>query len=75
MPLFNTGFLDGILLRSIAVRLDSGRFLADPQSAYDYVCSQLQDRQVGIEELFWETNEDMSFVRTEVQAVVGFIRS
>ena len=46
-------------LRTIALRRDSGRFLEEPQKAYDYFRSALRERQVTIPELFWAQDEQM----------------
>lgn len=46
-------------LRTLAVRRDAGRWICDPQELYDFVVSKLQDRQVGIEELFWLMDEKL----------------
>ena len=40
-------------LRTIALRKDTGRFIGDPQEAYLWMSSFLQDKQVGVEDVFW----------------------
>ena len=54
-----SSFPQHILLRIIAVRRDSGRFVAEPQQIYDRMRAELLQKQVPIEELFWCEDEDM----------------
>jgi len=48
----------------VGVRKDSGRFRADPQAAYTFICAVLQEKQIGIEDLFWCEDINMFLVKT-----------
>lgn len=45
--------------RTIALRRDAGRWLGDPQVAYDKMRLALRDRQVHIEDMFWMEDPKM----------------
>ena len=45
-------------LRVVAVRKDSGRFLANPQEVYDMLAADLKTKQVPIPNLFWAEDEE-----------------
>lgn len=43
--------------RTIALRRGSGRFLAEPQAAYDFLADELRKKQVDVPALFWCRDE------------------
>lgn len=45
--------------RTIALRRGCGRFLAEPQAAYDYMREELRKKQVNIPDLFWREDEEL----------------
>lgn len=52
-------FSSTIPLRTIGVNPSAGRWIGDPQAAYDYMRSELQKKQTTIPELFWCKDEWM----------------
>ena len=46
-------------LRTIGVNPSAGRFVGEPQAAYDFMRSELQKKQTTIPELFWCKDEWM----------------
>lgn len=40
-------------LRTLAIRKDSARWIAEPQQVYDFICESLKGRQLGLEQLFF----------------------
>eukprot|EP00435_Cladocopium_sp_Y103_P033811 s1426_g8.t1 len=45
--------------RTLALRRDSGRWLCDPQEAYDFICDALRGKQLSLENLFWLEDEKL----------------
>ena len=52
--------------RTLALRKDAGRWIADPQAIYDFLSEMLQEdgKQVSIPELFWLTDEKLFLAGT-----------
>lgn len=46
--------------RTLCLRKDSGKWLADPQEAYDHICQNLKKSQLGLEQLFF-LSEDLGW--------------